>query len=80
MSNFLIDYRPMTLFVIGILVFTIGVLHRCYFRCKYHNVYRRRLHTCRQADELHAIFRPKIYIGISIEVLGCIISVISVCD
>ncbi len=69
----------MELFWIGIVVFAIGVLLRIYFRFKYYHEYKTSVRTDRQAEELRATYRPKIFIGLGIEIIGCIISIISVC-
>lgn len=64
------------IFWIGTTVFIIGMILRIYFKWKYYRDYMSNAHTDLQKQEMKSKYRPKIFIGLGIEVAGCIISVI----
>lgn len=68
----------MTLFWIGIAIFTLGVVIRCYCRVKYYRDYKNNAHTDMQKQELRSKYRPMILVGLAIEAIGCIVGVISI--
>lgn len=68
----------MSLFWLGIIIFAVGVVIRVLIRFKYYNDYKANAHTDAQKEEMRSKYRPLIFIGLGIEVIGCIISVISI--
>lgn len=68
----------MSLFWIGVIVFIAGVLVRCGVRLKYYRDCKTNAHTTIQAQEMKSKYRPAIFAALVIEVIGCIITVISI--
>lgn len=66
----------MVLFWIGIAVFIAGVIVRNYYKIKYYHDYKKNAHTYIQQQEMRSRYRPYIFIGLSLELIGCIISII----
>ena len=67
----------MTLLWIGIAIFIIGVIVRNIFKIRYYNDAKANAHTDLQRQEIKAVYRPKIFIGLGVEVLGVIIIFLS---
>lgn len=67
----------MVLFWIGIVAFIAGVIVRNYYKIKYYHDYKKNAHTYIQQQDMRARYRPYIYIGLGLELVGCIISMIS---
>ena len=63
----------MALLWIGIAIFIIGVVIRNIFKIKCYKDVRANAHTDMQQQEIKASYRPKIFIGLSVESLGVII-------
>lgn len=68
----------MSLFWIGIIVFVLGVIVRYIFKFNYYRAYKNGAQTDTQRNNLSTKYRPLIFIGLGIEILGCILSFISV--
>ncbi|MDE5658946.1 MAG: hypothetical protein K2J66_04430 [Muribaculaceae bacterium] len=64
-------------FWFGIVVFAIGLIVRYIFKYRYYRDYKANGHTPLKKQELKAHYRPLIFIGLGIEVLGCLITVIA---
>lgn len=67
----------MTWFRTGFAVFVAGVLVRWFFKYRYYKDFRDNAHTDLQKQEMRTKYRPRIFIGLGIEVAGCIICFIS---
>ncbi len=63
----------MALLWIGIVIFIIGVIVRNIFKIKCYNDLRANAHTDMEQQEIKARYRPKIFIGLGIEILGVIL-------
>lgn len=68
----------MSLFWIGIAVFILGIIVRNIFKFKYYHACKERAHTDIQRRELSAKYRPLIFAGLGLEVLGCVIGFVSI--
>lgn len=66
-----------TLFWVGIAVFALGFVLRYIFKFRYYSDYRAKAHTDRHKQEMAAKYRPLVFIGLGVEMAGCIISFIS---
>lgn len=62
---------------IGVAIFIIGVIIRNIFKIRYYNDAKASAHTDLQRQELKAAYRPKIFIGLGVEVIGVIIIFLS---
>lgn len=65
-------------FWIGIAVFSAGVIVRVIFKVRYYRDYKNNAHTDRQRDEIRSKYRPLIFIGLGLEVLGLVFSAVSI--
>lgn len=61
----------------GIAVFGIGMIVRYVFKVRYYKDYTAHAHTDLQCQEIRSRYRPLIFIGTGIQLLGCIISIIA---
>ena len=62
---------------IGVAIFIIGVIIRNIFKIRYYNDTKAIAHTDLQRQEIKAAYRPKIFIGLGVEVIGVIIIFLS---
>ncbi len=62
----------------GIAVFVIGFVLRYVFKFQYYRDYRDNARTEMQRQEMKAKYRKLIFIGLAVEVIGCIICIIGV--
>ena len=67
----------MVLLWIGIAIFIIGVIVRNIYKIRYYNDAKENAHTDLQRQEIKSFYRPKIFIGLGIEVLGVIVIFLS---
>lgn len=67
----------MDYFWIGIVIFSIGYIIRIAARLKYVKEYKEKARTPLSAQELKSKYRPKIFIGLLIMVVGCLVTAIS---
>lgn len=67
----------MTLFWVGVSIFVIGALVRYYYKFKYYKDYKNNAHTDLQRGEMRDKYRPLVFVALAIEVIGCIITFIS---
>ena len=68
----------MNLFWIGIIVFAIGFIIRYILKFKMYNEFKSRVHTDKQKQEISMKYRPLIYMSLCLQVIGCIIGIISI--
>lgn len=68
----------MTWFWIGIIVFVIGFVLRYVFKFKYYADYKSNANMPLKREDMSSKYRPLIFWGLAIEVLGCAIACISV--
>lgn len=63
---------------IGIVVFLAGVAVRYIYKYRYYRDYKDTAHTDLQRRGLKDLYRPKIFIGLVLQLIGCVISIISI--
>lgn len=67
----------MTLFWIGMAIFGIGLVIRNIFKFRYYRDFTKNAHTDLQKQELKSRYRPLIFTGLGIEIVGCLIACVS---
>lgn len=68
----------MNLFWIGIIVFAIGFIIRYILKFKMYNEFKNMGHTDKQKQEINMKYRPLIYMSLCLQVIGCVIGIISI--
>lgn len=68
----------MFLFWIGTAVFFAGIIWRHFFKLKYYKDYSDSPRLESHRKELSAHYRPKIFTGLAIQIVGCILIFISI--
>lgn len=68
----------MNLFWIGIIVFAIGFIIRYILKFKMYNEFKSMGHTDKQKQEINKKYRPLIYMSLCLQVIGCVIGIISI--
>lgn len=66
------------LFWTGIAIFALGFIVRYLVKFKYYQDYRDHAHTELQRQQLRLKYRPRVYIGLGIEIVGCLASLASI--
>lgn len=66
------------LFWTGIAIFFIGLIIRYIFKYKMYRDFTAKARTDVQKKEINDQYRPKIYVGLAIEVIGVIIGILSI--
>ncbi len=66
----------MNLFWIGIIVFLVGLATRIFFKYRYYRDYTREGRTDTMKKEIKSRYRPMIFTGLAIEIVGVILAVI----
>ncbi len=68
----------MNLFWIGIIVFAIGFIIRYILKFKMYNEFKNMGHTDKQKQEINMKYRSLIYMSLCLQVIGCVIGIISI--
>lgn len=66
------------LFWTGIVIFFIGVIIRYIFKYKMYRDFTGKARTDVQRKEINDQYRPKIYAGLAIEIIGVIVGIFSI--
>ncbi len=68
----------MNLFWIGIIVFAIGFICRISLKFMMYKEFKNMGHTDKQKQEINRKYRPLIYMSLGLQVIGCIVGIISI--
>lgn len=68
----------MALYWIGIIIFICGLIVRYIYKFRYYNDYKDKARTTVQKQEIREKYRPMIFAGVVIEVIGCVVLLLAI--